>query len=134
MILREPVTDVYEPLMAEALTAYAVDPTYAVAMAAKASKIKRKRVIWQARMEIRESEAEARTECAASGPALCPVRTAEPCGTGSCPFAPSELSGLVPTATRSGSTATRVRPGPDGQHATYNRDAVTHVLAGLAAC
>lgn len=133
MILREPLTSTFEPLMADALQAYAVDPSYAVSMANKASVIIRKRAVWTARMEIRESEDEARTDCEAKGPAVCPVTTGEPCGSGRCPLAPPRLAGLAPTAsTRATSIATRVRPGLDGQHGTYNRDSVTHALAGLA--
>jgi hypothetical protein len=107
-----------------------VDPAYAVSMATNANVILAKRATWNARLRIREAEQRARAECEAAGPRVCDV-AGFPCGTGPCPFtrddALRELT--VAPSPRSGGTATRPRPGPDGTHSVYAREAVTRSLA-----
>lgn len=123
----------FEPLIAEALQAFRTDVSYAVEMANTAHNILLKRAIWAARMRIREAEASARSECEASGPAICPVLGGEPCGgSADCPYSPPDLRGLPISVSYGTTTDVRVRPGLDGHHATYLRDSITRSLAAVA--
>lgn len=79
-----------------ALAAFGTDVSYAVAMARAAVVIGRKRRVWQARKDLREAEARAHAECAATGPFDCHAES--PCGTGDCKFATGEHAALAVTA------------------------------------
>jgi len=98
---REVDTSRFESLMEEALRAYGVDESYAVAMARQAITVQNKRRVWQARLELRQAEASARSQCQDSDARFCAVNA--PCGTGECPFASAELREIV-TDSRAGKT------------------------------
>lgn len=120
----------FEGVVAEAIAAFRTDPSYCIDMVHSATKVIQKRAIWAARMRIREAEAKARSECEASGPAICPVLGGEPCGASAqCPYVSPDLSGLPISQSFGTQTAVRVRPGVDGLHVTYLRDSVTRSLA-----
>ena len=75
-----------------AVVAFREDVSYAVSMARAAVVIDRKRQVWQARKELREAEATARTECARTAAFDCHAMS--PCGVGDCKFASGERAQL----------------------------------------
>jgi hypothetical protein len=118
-------TQPFSGVMAEALTAYAQDPAYAVAMTKQASTIQNKRDVWAIRTELRRAEETARTACAASSESFT-CKVTSPCGTGNCRFATGDLRRLDIPAT----------PGrterPDGRHASpYSIEAAVQPLRML---
>jgi hypothetical protein len=117
----------YEPLLAEALRAYALDESYAVAVSRQAITVQNKRRVWQARLELRAAEASARQQCVTSDARVCAVGS--PCGTGECPFAASEMASLLCEA-RSGKTT---RPIPSAYDHYTIESAVRPFLARQAA-
>lgn len=122
----------FEPVMARALLAYSVDPSYAIAMATKAVTVLGKQATWKARLAMREAETIARDECVAAGTFTCAAKA--PCGsTTQCRFSREEFRELVVTEQplgpmRGGKVVERPQPGPDGAPTTYNLEAAVLVL------
>jgi len=104
-----------------ALSAFAEDVYYAVAMARAAVVIDRKRRVWQARKDLREAEARAHHECRDTGEFDCHAES--PCGTGDCKFAAGEHANLATTAP--GST---IRP-QRSNRSTYSLEPAVSALA-----
>lgn len=128
----QPDVTPFEPVMAQALLAYSIDPSYAIAMATKAVTVLAKQATWKARLAMREAEATAREECAAAGTFTCAATA--PCGsTTQCRFSRDEFRELVVTdqplgPMRGGKVVARPQPGPDGAPTAYNLEAAVLVL------
>jgi len=86
-----------------ALIAYRHDAGLAVEMVQSAKRILRKRLVWRIRSALSEAEAQARSRCAEAGVQVCAIQS--PCGTGRCPFAPTEELRLL----RVGPPATKLK-------------------------
>lgn len=82
----------FQGQVAEALGAFGMDVSYAVAVVSAAVNIRRKREIWQHRLDLRKAEQTARAQCQAGPDFIC--KTESPCGTGTCRFASRELRDL----------------------------------------
>lgn len=107
-----------------AIAAFAVDVSYAVAMARAAVTITRKRAVWQARRDALDAEAAAREHCADAEPFTC--HTISPCGTGDCKYAGGEMTLLDLDAAHG--------PGVRPQHrnaGSYNIEAAVLPLVAL---
>ncbi len=104
-----------------ALRAFGQDVSYAVLMARAAVVIERKRLVWQARKDLRDAEARAHAECADTGTFDCHAEA--PCGTGDCKFATTEHSHLAVAA-----PGTTVRPQRSNPH-TYSLEPAVTALA-----
>lgn len=98
----------FDPVVQQAMQAFANDSSYAVSMASKASAIIAKRKVWLLRKELRSAEKQARQLCLSSEIKACGV--AAPCGTGACPFARGDLRQLMPVASKSGKPVPRPVP------------------------
>ncbi len=96
--------DTFAAVVEQALAAFTVDVSYAVAMARAAVVISTKRRVWSARRELREAEARAHAECVATGPFDCHAQS--PCGVGDCKFARGEHAAITAPA----APGTTVRP------------------------
>lgn len=86
---------VFADVVAAALTAFACDASYAVAIARAATAIHEKRDMASARRELRAAEALAQAECSQVS---FPCHAVGPCGAADCKFAPGDLSQLTVTA------------------------------------
>ena len=73
-----------------AIQAFSSDVSYAVAVVSAAMGIKKKRLAWGLRTDLRRAETNARKLCADSEPFIC--MTQSPCGTGSCKFSQDEFA------------------------------------------
>lgn len=115
----------FTALIGEALSAYASDSSYAVAMARQARTIQTKRAVWQLRSELKSAESEARKTCGSTEPFVCD--TTSPCGTGDCRFASGDLVFLaVPEA-----PGKSIRPQPSSANQTYDLEAAVRPLQEL---
>jgi hypothetical protein len=95
-------TDSFSELVDEAVQAFGEDIIYAVSMLKASATIRRKRVIWRAKKDLREAEKQAVELCSKAGTFVCSNRT--PCGTGSgCKFAEGDLT-LITTESVKGSS------------------------------
>lgn len=80
----------YEDTVAEAIDAFAIDPSYAVAVMRSANSTANKRLTFEIRNDLEKAEAEAHKKCESSTPFFC--RAKSPCGTGDCAFAQGEMA------------------------------------------
>lgn len=110
--------------MADALSAFGHDVSYAVAMARNAVAIESKKRAYELRRELRAAEVAAHAECAQHEFTCLAVSA---CGTGDCKFAEGELARLVVSA-EGGKTR---RPQPP--HEGYSLDGAVTALAELRA-
>lgn len=81
----------FKPLVEEALKAFGTHPTYAEQMSRQAVTIVRKRAVWSARTRVNKAMKSSKAECEKLN-FVCEVEN--PCGTGACPFASTELADL----------------------------------------
>ena len=123
---KQPITMPYEALTAEALVAYKIDASYAVAMCAQASQILRKREVWSVRSELRAASAEAVAACSQQPAFTC--SSPSPCGTSAtCRFSSGQLA-LLDVPAKPG-RATRPQPHESGP--TYDIEAAVKPLVAL---
>ena len=121
---KQPITTPYEALRAEALLAYKIDVSYAVAMCAQATQILRKREVWSVRSELRAASAEAVAACRR----LPEFTSPSPCGTGAgCCVAAGDLV-LLDVPAKAGK-ATRPQPHESGP--TYDIESAVKPLLAL---
>lgn len=116
----------FEDVMAEALTAYRLDVSYAVAMAAQASQILRKREVWAVRTELRAASVHAVMACSELPRFTCSSRS--PCGTGAgCRVALPGLA-LLDVPAKPGKS---IRPQPHESGPTYDIESAVKPLVAL---
>jgi len=116
----------YAEVMAEAIVAYKIDVSYAVAMARAASAILFKRLTWACRTEIREASTEAVAACAQQPAFTC--SSPSPCGTSAtCRFSSGSMA-LLDLPAKPGKS---LRPQPHTDGPTYDIEAAVKPLVAL---
>lgn len=83
-------TEQYEGTVAEAIDAFATDPSYCIALMKSANSTANKRLTFEIRNDLEKAEAEAHKQCEAVEQFFC--RAKSPCGTGDCKFAQGEMA------------------------------------------
>jgi len=119
-------TTPFADVMAEAMVAYKLDVSYAVAMAAQASQILRKREVWAVRTELRAASAEAVAACAEQPTFTC--SSPSPCGTSAtCRFSSGSMT-LLDVPAKPGQS---LRPQPHTDGPSFDVEAAVKPLVAL---
>lgn len=123
----EPDLARFQPIVAAALKAFAVDASYAIDMATRANIVITKRRTWESRKIIRAAEAVARVACSSAASFTCD--NPAPCGvTRACRFSSGPLRELVLEVieplgpVRGGQARERPQLSSDGTRTTYNSE------------